>query len=58
LSGYSFGGLIGHYVLFHDPTWFNKYFIGSPVIMYEKGITYEYEIIYADTNPDLKDAIL
>jgi predicted alpha/beta superfamily hydrolase len=56
-SGYSFGGLFGLYVLFHDPTLFNKYFIGSPAIMHDKGITYEYEISYADTNPDLKAAI-
>lgn len=54
LSGYSFGGLFGLYTLFHDPDMFSKYFIGSPSIVYKDGITFEYEINYANTNSDLK----
>lgn len=54
LSRYSLGGLFGLYALFHDPDLFNKYFIGSPSIYYNDGITYEYEASYAGTHADLE----
>jgi len=54
LSGYSLGGLFGLYALFHDPDLFSKYFIGSPSISYQDGISYKYESNYADNNSDLR----
>jgi len=54
LSGYSFGGLFCLYALFHDPDLFDKYFIGSPTIRYNDGITYEYEASYTGTHTDLE----
>ncbi len=53
LSGYSFGGLFGMYVLFHEPQLFQKYFIGSPSLHYSDGITFDYEAKYAADHPDL-----
>ena len=35
LLGYSLGGLFSTYVLFHDPTTFQKYFIGSPALWWD-----------------------
>lgn len=54
LSGYSFGGLFGLYVLFHEPGLFNKYFLGSPSIKFKDGITLKYESSYANNHKDLK----
>lgn len=54
LSGYSFGGLFVLYTLFHDPDLFDKYFIGSPSIGFNDGITFDYESNYANNHKDLK----
>jgi len=54
LSGYSFGGLFGLYVLFHEPGLFNKYFLGSPSINFKDGISLKYESLYANNHTDLK----
>ena len=54
LSGYSFGGLFGIYALFHDPALFDKYFLGSPSIGFQDGISLEYEVRYAKTHEDLE----
>ena len=54
LCGYSFGGLFALYTLFHNPNIFNKYLIGSPSIHFNDGISFEYEINYADNYSNLK----
>ena len=54
LSGYSFGGLFGLYVLFHEPGLFNKYFLGSPSIKFKDGITLKYESSYANNHKELE----
>jgi predicted alpha/beta superfamily hydrolase len=56
-SGFSFGGLFGLYVLFHQPELFNKYFIGSPSIHYNDHVTLNYENVYAGQHTDLKAEI-
>lgn len=53
LSGYSLGGLLGLYVLFHSPELFSAYFIGSPSIYYKDEITFSYESSYSDSHSDL-----
>ena len=40
-------------LLFHDPDLFDKYFIGSPSIGFNEGITFEYESNYAENHKDL-----
>lgn len=52
-SGYSFGGLFGCYVLFHDPELFDMYLLGSPSLHYGNEITFHYEEAYAAANEDL-----
>ncbi len=53
LAGYSFGGLFGLYVLFHDPGLFDKYFIGSPSISYGDAVVFRDEAAFAETGSDL-----
>lgn len=52
-SGYSLGGLLGMYILFHSPDLFNAYFVGSPSINYKEKITFSYESNFAKQNTDL-----
>jgi predicted alpha/beta superfamily hydrolase len=51
--GTSYGGLLGLYVLFHQPDTFNRYVIGSPAIHHDNGVTLTYERDYAAKNDDL-----
>lgn len=53
LNGYSFGGLFGLYVLFHEPALFDKYFLGSPSIGFKNEISLKYESSYASEHEDL-----
>lgn len=53
LMGYSFGGLFGCYVLFHDPELFDMYLLGSPSLHYGNEITFRYEEVYAAEHKDL-----
>jgi len=52
-AGYSHGGLFGLYALFHEPSTFNRYVIGSPSIFYDSLVTLKYEADYAAKHSDL-----
>jgi predicted alpha/beta superfamily hydrolase len=51
--GYSYGGLFGLYVLFHQPETFERYIIGSPSIWFDSTVTFRYEEQYASAHSDL-----
>ena len=53
LSGYSFGGDFGLYVLFKEPGLFEKYLIGSPGVHFGDGIIYKYEEEYHKSHTEL-----
>lgn len=53
LFGDSLGGLFALYTLFHRPTTFNRYIIGSPGIAWDDNVTFTYEANYAAQNTDL-----
>jgi len=52
-AGISYGGLFGLYVLFHEPTTFHTYLIGSPSIWFDNRVILKYEADYAKINRDL-----
>jgi hypothetical protein len=52
--GDSMGGLFGLYTLFHQPTAFKRYVIGSPWQDWDHPKTFEYEEDYAKNNKDLE----
>lgn len=52
-AGYSYGGLFGLYVLFHQPEMFQRYLIGSPSIWFDNLVTFKYEEEYAARHSDL-----
>lgn len=54
LFGASLGGLFAFYTVFHEPETFNKYFIESPSLQYNNGITFQYEYDYSTNHSDLK----
>jgi|HubBroStandDraft_1064217.scaffolds.fasta_scaffold219190_1 predicted alpha/beta superfamily hydrolase len=51
--GDSFGGLFGTYVLFNEPTTFQRYGLGSPSLSYDNGVMFEHEAEYAKGHDDL-----
>jgi predicted alpha/beta superfamily hydrolase len=51
--GYSYGGLFGGYVLFHEPGLFQGYLLGSPSFWWDYGALFRDEKQYADTHKDL-----
>jgi len=53
LAGDSNGGLFALYALFHQPTTFKRYIIGSPAIYCWNKVPLDYEARYAATNSDL-----
>lgn len=53
LVGYSFGGLFGTYVLFNHGDAFDKYIIGSPSLVWDNHLCFQYEEDYAKSNKDL-----
>lgn len=53
LAGDSLGGLFALYTLFHQPTTFKRYIVGSPSLYYGEAITFDYEATYATTHTDL-----
>jgi predicted alpha/beta superfamily hydrolase len=53
LAGYSFGGLFGAYVLFHEPSLFKDYLLGSPSLAWDTGVVFQYESQYAAAHKDL-----
>jgi predicted alpha/beta superfamily hydrolase len=52
-AGFSYGGLFGLYALFHEPTLFQRYIIGSPWVTHDSLVTFKYESKYASTHTDL-----
>jgi len=54
LSGQSFGGLFGLWVLFNDPGLFNSYILTSPSIWYDHHALFASEADYSRTHKDLK----
>jgi len=52
-AGYSYGGLFGLYVLFHQPEMFKRHIIGSPSIWFDSLVTFKYEAEYAAKDSDL-----
>jgi predicted alpha/beta superfamily hydrolase len=53
LAGDSNSGLFGLYTLFHQPTLFRRYIIGSPAMYCWNNVTFDYEARYAATHDDL-----
>jgi predicted alpha/beta superfamily hydrolase len=53
LAGYSFSGLFGAYVLFHDSGLFQGYLLGSPSLYWDDGVVLKYEKQYAETHTAL-----
>jgi len=57
ILGYSLGALFGAYVLFHDPSTFDKYLLGSPDLDLDDFITLKYEEDYYLKNKGLNVTI-
>ena len=57
LLGYSLGALFGTYVLFNDPSEFDKYLIGSPVYDLDDFVTFKYEEEYYSKNKELDASV-
>jgi predicted alpha/beta superfamily hydrolase len=51
--GYSDAGLFGTYALFHRPSAFRRYVIGSPTLCWDREVSTAYEAAYAATHDDL-----
>jgi len=51
--GYSDCGLFGTYTLFHRPSAFRRYVIGSPMLSWNREVTTAYEAEYAKTHDNL-----
>ena len=51
--GYSDGGLFGTYTLFHRPSAFRRYVIGSPSLCWNREVSTAYEAEYAAKHDDL-----
>lgn len=56
-AGVSYGGLFGLYVLFHEPSIFQRYVIASPALFFDHRITLKFEEQYASTHPELNAKI-
>lgn len=52
--GHSYGGLLGTYLLTHQPELFDHYILGSPSLWYDDKVMFTMEAQYAKTHPDLK----
>ena len=52
-AGFSFGGLLGAYILVTDPTIFDYYLAGSPSLWYHGKSIYDFEEVYAAQHDDL-----
>jgi predicted alpha/beta superfamily hydrolase len=51
--GYSLGGLFSFHVLMNHTDAFDKYVIGSPSLWWDKGVSFQYESVYAASHDDL-----
>ncbi len=54
LSGFSFGGLFGLYVLFHRPGLFSRYLLGSPSLWWDDRLAFEWEGNWAASHDELE----
>ena len=52
--GHSFGGLLGTYILTHQPELFDHYILGSPSLWYDDKVMFEMEANYAKQHKDMK----
>lgn len=57
ILGYSLGALFGAYVLFHDPSTFDKYLLGSPALDLDNFVTLKYEEDYYSQNNELNATV-
>jgi len=53
LGGYSFGGLFSLFALFERPGIFQRYFAGSPSIIFANGLLFEMEKVFSESHTDL-----
>jgi len=53
-AGHSYGGLLGTYILFTQPSMFDYYLIGSPSLWFNNKVIFNLEADYAKLNKDLK----
>jgi predicted alpha/beta superfamily hydrolase len=53
LGGYSYGGLFTMFALFERPGVFNRYFAGSPSILFANRLLFEMEKTYSESHSDL-----
>ena len=54
IAGHSYGGLFSSYVLFMEPTVFNRYVLCSPSLWYKQGVVFEYEEEYSKKHSAFK----
>lgn len=52
--GHSYGGLLGTYILTHQPELFDHYILGSPSLWYDDKVMFEMEANYAKQHKDMK----
>ena len=53
LGGYSYGGLFTLFAMFERPAVFQRYFAGSPSIVYANGVLFELEKALSESHTDL-----
>ncbi|MBQ4840122.1 MULTISPECIES: alpha/beta hydrolase [Pseudoalteromonas] len=51
--GHSYGGLLGTYIILHQPSLFESYILGSPSLWYDNKVIFEMEQRYAKYNSAL-----
>ena len=52
--GHSYGGLLGAYILTHQPELFDHYVLGSPSLWYDNEVMFKMEADYAKQHKDMK----
>lgn len=58
LGGHSLGGLFATYALFHAGDVFDKYWIGSPSLLWDNSVLFKDEAQYAATHKDLDARVI
>lgn len=58
LGGHSLGGLFTTYAFFHTSGIFNKFWMGSPNLLWDRSICFQYEAEYAATHRDLRARVI
>jgi len=54
IAGHSYGGLFPSYVLFNEPSTFNRYVLCSPSLWYKQGVIFRYEEEYSKKHDTLE----